>query len=118
MVDKLKFVPGFFWLNGPAGRQLGTSDTDIPKQLGPVTFDLGVIAGTRSMNLILSMFLPNPDDGKVSVASTRVEGMCSFIAMPVTHPFLMQNSDVINEVVHFLERGKFSSPSSENGLCK
>jgi hypothetical protein len=34
--------------------QLGTGEQDVPKQLGPVTFELGIIAGTRSINLLLS----------------------------------------------------------------
>ena len=118
VVDKLKFIPGFYFINGPAGRQLGTSKKSIPKQLNPVTFKLGVIAGNRSMNLLLSLFLPNPDDGKVSVASTRVEGMCSFVSLPVTHPFLMKKKAVIKEALHFLEHGEFRHQNAENELCR
>jgi hypothetical protein len=95
VVDKLKDVPGFEFYNGPAGMQLGTAETDVPKSLGSVNFDLGVVAGTRSINLLLSTLLPDPDDGKVSVDSTKVAGMCSFLALPVTHPFIMSNDDVI-----------------------
>ncbi|OUS13454.1 hypothetical protein A9Q89_02940 [Gammaproteobacteria bacterium 53_120_T64] len=107
VVDKLKNVPGFELLNGPAGMQLGTHAFDTPKNLGPVNFELGVIAGTRSINLLLSGFLPNTDDGKVSVQGTKVEGMCGFIAMAVNHPFMMKDDEVIGEVSHFLNHGKF-----------
>ncbi len=107
VVDNLKDVPGFELLNGPAGMQLGTNATDIPKTLGPVNFELGVIAGTQSINLILSTFLPNPDDGKVSVDATKVEGMDDFVALPTTHPFMMKNSSVIKQTVHFLKHGVF-----------
>lgn len=109
VVDNFKDVPGYELLNGPAGMQLGTREEDIPKSLGPVNFELGVIAGTQSINLILSTFLPNPDDGKVSVESTKVEGMCGFVALPVTHPFLMKNNLAIDEVINFLIYGKFKS---------
>ncbi len=108
VVDNLRDMPGYQWLNGPAGMQLGTEDTDIPKNLGAVNFDLGVIAGTRSINLILSTYLPNPDDGKVSVESTKVAGMCGFVALPATHPFLMKNNQAIEQVIHFLVHGQFS----------
>jgi pimeloyl-ACP methyl ester carboxylesterase len=108
VVDKLRDMPGFEALNGPAGLQLGTSDEDIPRQLGPVDFELGVIAGTRSINLILSTYLPDTDDGKVRVTSTKVEGMRDFIALPVTHPMMMKNKQVIRETLHFLKHGNFS----------
>jgi len=114
VVDNLKDVPGYELLNGPAGMQLGTGKEDIPKSLGAVNFDLGVIAGTQSINLILSTFLPSPDDGKVSVESTKVEGMCGFVALSVTHPFLMKNDQVINEVINFLAHGKFESAQAKN----
>lgn len=107
VVDNLKEAPGFELLNGPAGMQLGTGPDGIPQSLGPVDFELGVIAGTQSMNLVLSTFLPNPDDGKVSVEATKVEGMQDFIALPATHPFLMKNQAVIEQTLHFLKHGMF-----------
>ncbi len=64
--------------------------------------------------LILSTFLPNPDDGKVSVESAKVEGMCGFITLPVAHPFLMANDKAISEVISFLKNGKFTSKSSRS----
>jgi pimeloyl-ACP methyl ester carboxylesterase len=117
VVDNLRYMPGFELLNGPAGMQLGTDQDSIPAELGPVNFEVGIIAGTRSINLILSAFLPNPDDGKVSAASTRVEGMCGFVALPVTHPFMMQNDTVISEIIAFLKKGKFASPSATAESC-
>ncbi|MCW8906851.1 MAG: alpha/beta fold hydrolase [Sedimenticola sp.] len=117
VVDNLKDVPGFALLNGPAGRQLGTGESDIPRSLGPVNFELGVIAGTRSINLLLSTLLPNPDDGKVSVESARVEGMCGFITLPVTHPFMMKDDEVIRLTLHFLKQGAFDGMVPDNS-CK
>lgn len=107
-VDVLKDFPGFFLLNGPAGRQLGTDSGSVPLSLGPVNFELGIIAGTTSINLILSLMLPNPDDGKVSLESTKVEGMQDFIALDVTHPFMMKSERVISQTISFLQDGKFS----------
>ena len=114
IVDSLKNLPGYSLLNGPAGQQLGTKNDDLPKHLGPVNFELGVIAGARSINLILSIFLPNPDDGKVSVESTKIEGMCGFMTLPVSHPFLMKDDQAINEVINFLAYGKFKHESAIN----
>ena len=107
VVDKLRDVPGFKILNGSAGLQLGTDAESIPVKLGPVEFDLGVIAGTRTFNLLLSQLLPNPDDGKVSVASTRVAGMADHITLPVTHTFMMRSKSVIEQAVYFVKHGQF-----------
>lgn len=107
VVDSLRNVPGFKLINGIAGLQLGTDDNSIPKNLGPVDFDLGVIAGTKTFNPLLSRFLPNPDDGKVSVASTRVAGMQDHIVLPVTHTFMMRSKTVIEQTLHFIQNGRF-----------
>ncbi len=110
VVDKMRNVPGFRLLNGPAGLQLGTGPDDVPRKLPPVDFPLGVIAGTRTFNLILSQFLPNPDDGKVSVESAKVEGMTDFITVPYSHPFIMERAEVITLALRFIETGPFAAP--------
>jgi len=107
VVDKLRDVPGFKLINGPAGVQLGTGELSVPNQLGPANFEVGIIAGTRSINLILSTILPGSDDGKVTVENTKLEGMSDHIALPVSHPFLMKNDRVIKQVIRFLESGAF-----------
>jgi pimeloyl-ACP methyl ester carboxylesterase len=107
VVDQLGRYSIFKWLNGPAGMQLGTNPKSLPNTLGPANFELGIIAGTRTINLLLSTMIPNPDDGKVSVESTKLQGMADHIIMPVTHTFMMSNDKVINQVVYFLKYGKF-----------
>lgn len=107
VVDHLRDAPGFFLVNGPAGAQLGTDEDSIPSTLGPVTYPVGVIAGTRTINLLLSTYLPNPDDGKVSVESTKVEGMSDFIEIPASHPFIMRNKAAIEQALSFIETGAF-----------
>jgi hypothetical protein len=107
VVDKLRDVPGFKAINGPAGLQLGTGEMSIPNKLGEADFSLGIIAGTKTINFILSTMLPKPNDGKVSVESTKLEGMADHITMPVTHPFMMKDSKVIQQVLYFLKHGQF-----------
>lgn len=117
VVDELKDIPGFEFMNGPAGLQLGTDENSIPRQLGAVDADLAVIAGTRTFNPLLSQLLPEPNDGKVSVESTRVEGMCWFLAFPATHTFIMQNDAVIELIIGYLGTGQLDHPDAEKHHC-
>ena len=110
VVDRLRDFPGFRFFHGDAGLELGTGETSVPNQLGKADFDLGIIAGTRSINLFLSQMIPGQDDGKVSVERTRLEGMRDHLEMEVTHTFMMRNSRVIEQVIHYLETGKFQRP--------
>ncbi len=107
VVDTLKHVPGFKFVNGPAGMQLGTGVASVPNSLGALNYPVGIIAGSATINPILSQMLPNPDDGKVSVESTKLEGMKDHLVVPVSHPFLMRNKDVIRQVKAFLKTGLF-----------
>lgn len=107
VVDNLSDVPGFKALNGPAGMQLGTGQDSVPSQLGPATFDVGIITGNQSINLFLSMIIPGEDDGKVSVERAKLEGMADFLVVPHAHPFIMKSELVIDQVLYFLEYGRF-----------
>lgn len=107
VVDKLGNFGLFNWLNGPAGQQLGTAPDALPNQLGPANFELGIIAGNRSINLILSSLIPGSDDGKVAVKRTALEGMHDFLLVEKTHPFIMSSDEVQSQTLYFLQTGRF-----------
>lgn len=111
-VDRLRDVPGFDWMNGPAGRQLGKGDDSVPLKLGAANFEVGVIAGNRSIDPLTSAVLPNPDDGRISVEDTKLEGMADFVIVDHSHAFIMRMRKTIELTVRFLRTGRFASGDS------
>jgi pimeloyl-ACP methyl ester carboxylesterase len=109
LVDQLRHKPLYRLLTGPAGQQLGTEASSLPNRLGPATFDLGIIAGDRSLNPRFSAWIPGPDDGKVSVRSARLHGMQDFLIVHHSHTWMMWRSAVTGAVVRFLKCGRFQA---------
>jgi pimeloyl-ACP methyl ester carboxylesterase len=107
VVDKLGTLSLFTFINGPAGLQLATGEDYLPRTLGPASFDVGIVTGSRTVNPILSLLIPGEDDGKVSIESAKLAGMRDFCVIPATHPFIMNNKRAIALVLTFLAQGKF-----------
>lgn len=106
--DRMSEWPGFDWLNGPAGAQLGQGPDSVPLSLGVPDFEFAVIAGNRTIDPITSAVLEDPDDGKVSVVDTRLDGMADFQVIAVSHAYIMQDEEVIELTERFLRTGSFS----------
>ncbi len=109
VTDKLGHIKLYQWINGPAGNQLGTGTGSHPLRLKVPEFELGIIAGDRTINPILSMLIPGPDDGKVSLARVKPAAYTDYLQLHVTHACMMWNPKVIAQTKHFLKHGRFKS---------
>ena len=103
------------WLAGPNLSRLGTHSDSLPRRLDPVTFETGIIAGTRPF---LGIFLraDSVSDGIVSVEETRVQGMKDWIAIERTHTFLMRSRESLDQTASFLNDGWFRHHSSRQNV--
>ena len=93
IVDANRERGWFRWFTGPAGQQLGTAADSLPNTLPVPPLEIGIIAGRY--------------DGKVSVDSTRLEGMKAHLVVDSAHTFIMNSPAVIRQVKAFLRDGAF-----------
>lgn len=107
LVERLRRLPGFETLNGPAGLAIGAAMDSVPNTIRDREAEFGVIAGDMSLNPLYSAMIDGPNDGKVSVESTRFEAMTDHIVLPVSHTFMMNSLEVARQTVRFLRTGRF-----------
>ena len=93
---------------GPASGQMRTDSNALPARLGPANFEVGIIAGTVNRNPVFGPVISRtPSDGVVPVERTKLAGMSDFLTLPYTHTFIMDKAAVQDQVVHFLQHGRF-----------
>jgi len=100
-----------FWLYkkiyGPAGQQLITDQSAIKHLFGQVNYNLGIIAGDTAIDPICWGIIPNKNDGRVSIESTKLKGMKDHIVVSASHTFFPSNKEVQKQTLHFLKNGNF-----------
>lgn len=92
---------------GPAGAQL-TTRAQKPAANARLPYELGIIAGSATIDPISSMIIPGKDDGKVAVLRTVHPAMQDHITIAVAHPFLPGSAQAGSQVKYFLKHGKFN----------
>lgn len=108
LADALSRTWWFPLVMGPAAVELRTAADGVPAALPPVSFPLGVIIGRRSRNPLFGRVFTGPNDGKVSVARAGVSGMHELRIVDRGHTFVMDAPEVVADVFHFLEHGRFT----------
>lgn len=106
--EKFKHLWLYKKLIGPAGQQLGTDQDKFKHIFGKVYYPLGIIAGNVAIDPINYMIIPKPNDGKVSVESTKLNGMSDHVVIKTSHTFMARNKKVLKQILHFIKIGKFN----------
>ncbi|ESQ78723.1 triacylglycerol lipase [Asticcacaulis sp. YBE204] len=100
--------PLFSWLYGPAARQSGTGSDGFATHLPHhVDYEVGIIAGCVSFDLLPLFFVPPPHDGKISVGRTKIAQMTDHIVLPTSHDSMMHDPLALLQTVRFLQQGHF-----------
>lgn len=108
VADLLKGLAIFRAFYGPAGQQLTTTQDDRLTSLPPPDYAVGVIAGIRSLDPIASRFiLPRPNDGRVSVKSSKLANMTDHTTVKASHTGLLRHRVAIAQTIAFLQEGQF-----------
>ncbi len=95
------------WALGVAGEKVQDVEKSIPKIMAPPPLEFGVISGGSKTRFGINPLLPGDDDGTVTVEETKLEGMKDFIQIRGQHSLLLVQKSVIDNVIAFLEEGKF-----------
>ncbi|NLN93063.1 MAG: alpha/beta hydrolase [Candidatus Hydrogenedens sp.] len=98
----LKENPVYQWFTGSSGQQVASDE--FYENLPPPPVEFAIIAGDRGQEFTLT----EPNDGVITVASTRLPGMADWIVMPHAHNFLANSRRVAALCVSFLEKGSFN----------
>lgn len=102
LARKLKGCPPFRLWAGDAGQQLASEAFYATLPVPDVPF--GVIAGNRGQCLTFN----EPNDGIVTVESTRLDGMTEHLILPHSHTFIMNSRACAEATIAFLRHETFA----------
>ena len=107
LAKRLKKNPVYRKFTGDSGQKLSEEEfyRDLPVPMVP----FGVIAGDKGQSLTFS----EPNDGVVSVESTKLDGMADWLLLHHGHTFIMNCKDTFEYCQRFIERGRFKQPEPE-----
>ncbi|MBI1215022.1 MAG: alpha/beta fold hydrolase [Alphaproteobacteria bacterium] len=116
VADYLHQWSAFRWFYGTALQGLGTLPENAHEKLPPVDFECGVIAGENHwlhfpINYLADV--PMPNDGLVTVDSTRIEGMTDHTVLNADHSLMVWTPEVWRRAIAFLQDGRFPAPEDK-----
>ncbi len=103
-------------IGGHALQQLAHDWESIAPGLATPDFDFGILAGGRGNLAGYNPLVPGDDDLVVSVASTKLAGARDFRRVASVHTFLMNQKQVQEYTLRFLQHGHFEDNASRTPI--
>jgi pimeloyl-ACP methyl ester carboxylesterase len=110
VADYLQQYAFYRWFFGPAGQQLITDQSGFLDLFAPISAEIGVIAGNKSVPPFGFTMAGRQNDGTVSVASTHLPGEKDHLTLPCSHEGLLISQKVREQALSFLRNGYFAKP--------
>ncbi|MBK8040902.1 MAG: alpha/beta fold hydrolase [Verrucomicrobiaceae bacterium] len=92
---------------GPVLQELRTDENAMPKRLGAVKVETGVIMGDEANLPFFRQWLDGASDGVVTVEGGRIGGLKDFLVLPAGHSWIMWRPKVLEAAVRFIREGSF-----------
>jgi pimeloyl-ACP methyl ester carboxylesterase len=119
VADLLKRFALYRAFYGPAGQQLTTVQDPTLRSLPLLDYPVGIIAGIRTLDPFASRFiLPRPNDGRVSLQSSKLERMADHTTVETSHTGLVRHPAAIAQTIAFLHAGQFKSACAGAQSCR
>ena len=92
-----------------------TPGSALLESLPEPEIETGIIAGDVDYSIVIpvSWYYKRatdsaPGDGVVELSNTQCSSMTDFIVMPLHHSFMTWDSELVEQVLHFLAHGRFT----------
>jgi pimeloyl-ACP methyl ester carboxylesterase len=108
----------FMAVVGESGQQLGRQWEKLENKLATPDFEFAIIAGGKSDGKGFNPLFTGDNDGTILLESTKLPGARDFVVVPVLHSFIMNNAQVQEYTLRFLQQGYFLSEQQRQALEK
>lgn len=108
IVDWSKRHPILHRVLGPAGRALGSDGVPGSLPALPAGTEAAVIMGNRSSVPVFKYLLGPENDGIVTTAKGRIDGLRGFSVINADHTFIQMHPETIRLSLHFLKTGEWA----------
>jgi triacylglycerol lipase len=112
MLTYLNRIPLYPAVMGPASLQSADDEKCFACTLpDALQEEFGIIAGCVPLDPLAWFLIQEPNDGRLTVESTKLGGMRDHLVLPTSHDMILFDPVAITQTREFLRRGKFFRPA-------